>query len=236
MKFRNEVLPFCRQISFPYLSSGFILNNAKLGKKIPIPLPVVRTDVYAPDRYIRALLRYRQLGCSRLSPDLGRQDWVFVPPMHLTMTFHFLEVLASEWEVWKKHYAPPSEGLTILDAGASCGETAWLFLNHFWAKKVICLEPDPEAFEILRRNKEANHWNVEIRNERFHPAHLRGVDFAKIDIESGEEEFANLAYPPTVMETHTKRITRLFTENPRHSPPFRIVWNNHRGMYLIRNC
>jgi hypothetical protein len=156
--------------------------------------------------------------------------------MHMTMSFHFLEVLATEWEVWKKHYEPPSEAMTVLDAGAGCGETAWLFLNRFRAKKVICLEPGPENFEILRRNKEANKWNVELRNERFNPGHLRGVDFAKIDIEYAEENFADLVYPPTVIETHTDRITRLFTENPRHSPPFRVVWNNHRGVCLIRNC
>lgn len=235
MRFGREVLPFSKQIEFPYLRSGFVLNNERSGKMVPIPLPVIRDKIYAPNRYLRGLVRYRAWGCRRVSSDFTQQDWVYVPSMRLTVSFHFFDVLANELDLWERFYAPPKPGMVVLDAGAGCGETAWVFLNVHKAKKVIALEPDPERFELLVRNARANGWGerLEAHNERFSPDHLRGVGFAKIDIEGGEWEYRGLAYPPTVMETHSQQIRRAFIRN---GSGFRVVWDNRRGCSLIRNC
>lgn len=53
--------------------------------------------------------------------------------------------------------------MTILDIGANIGVTVQHFRNY--AKKVYAVEPSPEHFEALKKNKEFNEWdNVEIFN------------------------------------------------------------------------
>jgi FkbM family methyltransferase len=53
--------------------------------------------------------------------------------------------------------------MTIIDVGAQVG-----IVTHYmrqFAKKIYALEPSPEHFEALKKNKEYNHWdNVEIFN------------------------------------------------------------------------
>lgn len=53
--------------------------------------------------------------------------------------------------------------MTILDVGANIGVT----VQHFqpYAKKLYAIEPSPEHFEALKKNKEYNGWdNVELFN------------------------------------------------------------------------
>lgn len=53
--------------------------------------------------------------------------------------------------------------MVIVDVGANIGYTAHYFRN--FAKKVYCVEPSPENFAALEKNKEFNNWdNVEIAN------------------------------------------------------------------------
>ena len=53
--------------------------------------------------------------------------------------------------------------MTIIDVGANIGIT----VDHFrkYAKKVYAIEPSPENFAALKKNKEFNNWdNVELHN------------------------------------------------------------------------
>lgn len=53
--------------------------------------------------------------------------------------------------------------LVIMDVGANIGVTVQHFRDY--AKKVYALEPSPEHFEALKKNKEFNKWdNVELFN------------------------------------------------------------------------
>lgn len=53
--------------------------------------------------------------------------------------------------------------MVIVDVGANIGVTVQHFREH--AKKVYAIEPSPEHFEALKKNKEFNNWdNVEIFN------------------------------------------------------------------------
>ena len=53
--------------------------------------------------------------------------------------------------------------MVILDVGSQIGLTVQHFIPH--AKKIYAIEPSPEHFEALRKNKEFNHWdNVELFN------------------------------------------------------------------------
>jgi SAM-dependent methyltransferase len=90
--------------------------------------------------------------------------------------------LEAELEGWHKWYLPVED--TVLDVGAGCGETAFFYLNH-GAKKVICVESDPKAVELLRTNFGGDHRVVIVE------AH---VDSIKIDIEGSERNM--------ILETH----------------------------------
>lgn len=53
--------------------------------------------------------------------------------------------------------------MTIIDVGSNCGITVQHFRDY--AKKVYAIEPSPEHFEALKKNKDYNKWdNVEIFN------------------------------------------------------------------------
>src|SRR3990167_4547160 len=51
--------------------------------------------------------------------------------------------------------------MTIIDVGANIGITAYYFRR--FARKVFAVEPSPEHFKALAKNKEFNNWdNVEL--------------------------------------------------------------------------
>ena|SRR2546425_7152558 len=87
-----------------------------------------------------------------------------------------------ELEGWHEWYLPVKS--TVLDIGAGCGETAFFYLNH-GAKKVICVEANPKAVELLKRNFGGDNRVVIVE------AH---VDSIKIDIEGSERDM--------ILETH----------------------------------
>jgi 2-polyprenyl-3-methyl-5-hydroxy-6-metoxy-1,4-benzoquinol methylase len=62
-----------------------------------------------------------------------------------------------EWDIWEKYYIPPFslKGKTVLDVGAGCGETVFLFFLH-GAKKVIAIEPNVKAVKYLKENAKKN--------------------------------------------------------------------------------
>ena len=239
MKFGKEVLPFSRQLSFPYLQNGFVLNNERRGKMVPIPLPVVRDKIYAPNRYLRGLLFMRKHHGVRIG-DMVTSDLVFLPPpMNLYLFYHYLDVMATELSLWLKTYAPPGPGHIIIDTGAGCGETAWMYYRYFAPWSVISIEPDPERFALLKRNSELNGWrNHVLINDVLKPEHFT-IDygagpctFAKIDIEGAEHAFVDFLKAwdrPFIMETHMEN-TELYTSNG-----YRKIWDNHRGCALVCN-
>jgi len=109
-------------------------------------------------------------------------------------------------------YIPPFglQGKTVLDIGAGCGETAWLFFKH-GAKKVICVESNKQRSELIRRNADRLGWNVEILNTKFAPEHLLlPHDFVKCDIEGYEMELLPHIKSPCVLESHNWWINEQF--------------------------
>jgi len=47
--------------------------------------------------------------------------------------------------------------MVIIDAGANCGLATQYFYNH--AKQIYAIEPSPENYEALAKNKEVNQWD-----------------------------------------------------------------------------
>ncbi len=80
--------------------------------------------------------------------------------------------------------------------GAGCGETAFLYLNH-GAEKVICIEPEGEALECLKKNFSKDSRVVIV------PAFLNSI---RIDIEGYEEGL--------VMETHFPAVFKKLAGDP----------------------
>jgi predicted RNA methylase len=110
-------------------------------------------------------------------------------------------------------YNPPFDlkGKTVLDVGATNGEVAYWFIQVHHAEKVICIESDPAALELLYRNKAL--MNITVIPEPFNLEHLMQLDydFIKCDVEGSEmillkfvEEGGVL--PPCVIEAHTNWI------------------------------
>jgi predicted RNA methylase len=110
-------------------------------------------------------------------------------------------IVEQELEGWHDWYLPVED--TVLDLGAGCGETAFFYLNH-GAKKVICIEANPKAVELLRRNFGDDSRVIIVE------AHIGSI---KMDIEGSERNM--------VIETHfpfkLKRIKNLV-------PPHIIIW------------
>ena len=159
-----------------------------------------------------------------------RSDWaVFpfddsftlpVPPMSLEavnksdgtsllVTKDALWALMHEYPFWLREYIPSFDisGKTILDIGAGCGESAYLYFKK-GASKVVCIEQDHRAVDNLRRNARINKWNCEILVKRFETSDLRiDCDLVKMDIEGSERLLFMLdKLPPMILESHTKKI------------------------------
>ena len=119
-----------------------------------------------------------------------------------------------EMKEWESEYLPKGgvEGKTVLDVGAGCGETALFFFNH-GAKKVICIEPDPQKQRMILRNAQKLKWDVEIVCRGFRLSDMdRAFDFAKIDCEGCEAALLSLpCLPPLSMEIHGKNLAKSFS-------------------------
>jgi len=120
-------------------------------------------------------------------------------------------ILAHEWSVWKRAYVPVSvNGKIVLDIGAGCGETAYLYFRN-GARKIICVEPDPKAVECLSENAARHSWNVEVVPEIFNLDMLQQYrfDFMKMDGEGCEKDLLELNELPTssIIESHSLQLT-----------------------------
>lgn len=120
-----------------------------------------------------------------------------------------------EYKLWEKDYLPRDglKGKTVLDIGSASGDTAYFFFQN-GAKKVICIDPNPNRFSILKRNAARFNWNVELYNKYFELEDMfRDYDFAKIDCEGGEEILLKLEELPKkemVIEIHSKELAKKF--------------------------
>lgn len=122
----------------------------------------------------------------------------------------YSDLASRELEIWERFYLPVDPaGLTVLDIGAGCGETAAFYLAH-GAEKVISIEPVPSAFSILKRNVEKNGLNVVTINDFFRLNHLSlEHDLMKMDIEGAEKlllGYHRKLETPIVIEAHSDRI------------------------------
>ena len=123
-----------------------------------------------------------------------------------------------EWKMWKEFYLPPFglEGMTILDVGAGCGETAHFFFEH-GAARVVAIEPDRKALRFLRENSRRNKWHIRIVPRPFRIGDLQEKhDFMKMDGEGCERLLLRLPrdalLKPSVIEAHNVEVTaRLVT-------------------------
>lgn len=98
----------------------------------------------------------------------------------------------TELSMWHRCYLPV--GKVVLDVGAGCGETAFFYLNH-GAQRVICIEADNEALEMLRRNFGADDRVVIVSAK---------LDSIKIDIEGGEQGMLLETHFPSRLKTIQK--------------------------------
>jgi len=119
-----------------------------------------------------------------------------------------------EWHIWQKHYLPSFslKNKSVLDVGAGCGETAFLYFLH-GAKKVIAVEPNVKAVKCLKENAQRNKWDVEIIAEHFSLEHLKfDYDFMKMDGEGCEELLLQLPKinKPSIVEVHSNELLSEF--------------------------
>ncbi|MGA2573324.1 MAG: hypothetical protein ABSF36_03820 [Candidatus Methanomethylicaceae archaeon] len=132
----------------------------------------------------------------------------------------FSEYIISESSRYEKYYIPPIDlkDKTVLDVGAEEGCTALFFFKH-GAKKVICIEPQPEAFANLKKNAEALKWNAILINDVFKLDHLSlDVNFIKMNIEGYEALILDQPIPkiPMVMEVHGLWLVDEFVKRGWH--------------------
>ena len=152
-----------------------------------------------------------------------------------------LEYNSNSAHIWVmesfEDYLPPFSlrDKVILDIGACCGETAYFFLKHS-ARKVVCVEYDPECIRMLSYNKKNLNLNIEIIPERFSLKHLEVFhDFIKCDIEGDEVDLLPVAesLKPCVLEVHSVDLTHLFENKGFHvisrSSGHNFIMTNYMG-------
>lgn len=100
--------------------------------------------------------------------------------------------------------------MVVIDAGANCGLATQYFYDH--SSKVISIEPSPEHFEALAKNKKVNEWEkVKLYNKAL--ANHDGN--AKLNINTGNRTANSITneygHGQEVVETIT--IETIFKEN-----------------------
>jgi tRNA G37 N-methylase Trm5 len=142
---------------------------------------------------------------SKLKNKLKKEKWDF--------TEQYFSLLFREWQNWEQNYLPINvEEKTILDIGAGEGETAYFYLQNN-AKKVVCIEANPDAFSMLVKNA-LNHQQIEALNEPFKKAHLKiPHDLMKMDIEGYEDKLLTTTPPkPSIIEVHGLQLRDKFAQ------------------------
>src|SRR5437867_10765520 len=98
----------------------------------------------------------------------------------LKMPEWYRQTVGLELSRWHKFPVTPKG--TVLDLGAGCGETAYYYFQH-GAERVLAVEYDPEALEMMKQNFPDAHVVPEDAQMVIIPAF---VDNIKIDIDGGE--------------------------------------------------
>jgi hypothetical protein len=143
-------------------------------------------------------------------------------------------ILADELKMFDKYYLPPFplKGLTVLDLGACCGETAWFFLKH-GAAKVVCVELLESRVELMKINKKKLNLNMEIISGAFNVEHLKiPHDFIKCDIEGAETLLLPYvqSLKPAVVEAHGEEIKSQFEK-----VGFHVTYRINQITWLMSN-
>lgn len=107
--------------------------------------------------------------------------------------------------------------MVVIDAGANCGLATQYFYDH--SKQIYSIEPSPEHFEALSKNKEFNKWDkVKLYNKAL--ANHDGN--AKLNINSGNRTANSLTneygHGQEIVETIT--LKTIFDENKIESVDF----------------
>lgn len=115
-----------------------------------------------------------------------------------------------EYAGWNRHYLPrfSLSNKTVLDIGASCGDTAYFFYAH-GASRVIAVESDEKAFRLLDDNRLLNHWDMTCKLKPFDLSDLSyQFDLCKMDVEGCEVELLKLDKLnfPLIVESHSDEI------------------------------
>lgn len=181
-----------------------------LSKKKHIPIICVNNKQLYLQQYAKLLFRSRGWTLKRHSS--------YSVVRHNDVELHLTHDKAGDliWErpYWERSYLPPFslQGKTVLDAGAGCGETAYLFFEH-GASKVIAVESSAEDVRFLSDNIKTNGWDVEVVNAPFSLTHLqKSFDMMKMDIEGGEVALLSLDRIefPCVIEVHSEETKNQF--------------------------
>jgi hypothetical protein len=157
-----------------------------------------------------------------------------IEKLGLQLDSYGFSILVDELEIFNKYYLPsfPLTGLTVLDLGACCGETAWFFLKH-GAAKVICVELLKSRVALMEINKKKLNLNMDIIPEAFNVEHLKiPHDFIKCDIEGAETLLLPYAstLKPSIVEAHGSEIRKQFED-----VGFRMVFQINSITYLMSN-
>lgn len=143
------------------------------------------------DLKIRNRIPPRMTVLHRVITRLVEQE-VTIYGIKLKLLPRYAGITTSEVRSWEELYLSPSiQDGTVLDVGAGCGETAAFYL-HWGAKKVIAIEPNLRAFELLVENAKCLQNRIECINRKFCASDLDTPhDFIKMDIDGGEVELLN---------------------------------------------
>lgn len=214
-----------------------------LSKNKKIPLPCVLGKPCMPLHALRLLNASRKYDISaqdnssvtvRLPPNSKTND-LFNSPLQRyfkLLNYHAAAVIL-EWEMWVKQYQPPFDlkNKTVLDVGAGCGETAWLFFL-LGANKVICVEPDKKACALLKKNLRG--FPIQVINAPFNLRHLHlKHDFMKMDCEGGEKlllPYLTEKLKPCVIEVHSQELERAF-----FFKGFNPFYRAGKNVWLVKN-
>jgi hypothetical protein len=147
-----------------------------------------------------------------------------------------LEIGAGSMKLWESQYIPSVHGLegkTVMDVGAGCGETAWLFFKH-GAKKVIAIESNPLRVYCLHKNAEKFGWDIEIRGRKFELGDLDTPrDFAKVDIEGYEQL---LLERPDKLGQMTVEVHTWYMREEFKKLGFMVVFESNGEMKTLGEC
>ena len=185
--------------------------SIRFSKRRHLPFIAIHESQFWPHEFVRLLWTSRSW---KLLEDTDESSVLKIDGSTIKLLSGYRQMFLSEYSNWKKWYLPSDKskgirGQVVLDVGAGCGETAYFFLKN-GASKVICIEPNEKAFEILRENTRVNGWNVELLNEYFSLLKIpSSYDFLKMDCEGCEEQLLNLSSidKPSVVEVHNKKLS-----------------------------